>query len=161
MRFDLIYKIWAFQVVRDIGPWGERTGLSFWAGAKGPGVSLSLRTFFLGLVSGFARLFFLTLSVAPPALGYGEHEQGLYHFLNQVRLPRGLSGLVWLGLCRRQPSYDNDEFSTFALTSSSSFSFFREHPLTISIVPRPPPPPPPPPLVLKLFTFLLVQASFV
>ena len=52
-----------------------------------------------------------------------------------MRLPRGRSGLVWLGLCRRQPSYDNDDFSTFALTSSSSFSFFREHPLTVSIVP--------------------------
>ena len=84
------------------------------------------------------RAYFLNPISCPPALGYGERGQGLYRFFNQVRLPRGHLGLVWLGLCRRQPSYDNDDFSNFALTSSSSFSFFREHPLTVSIVPPPP-----------------------
>ena len=57
------------------------------------------------------------------------------------------SGLVWLGLCRRQPSYANDDFSIFALTLSSSFSFFEENLLTVSIVP------PPPPLDIKAFYF--------
>ena len=89
------------------------------------------------------RTYFLNPISCPQALGYSKHGQGLYRFLNRVRLPRGRSGMVWLGLCRRQPSYDNDDFSTFALTSSSSFSFFREHPLTITIVHPPPPPPPP------------------
>ena len=88
------------------------------------------------------RAYFLNPISCPQALSYGERGQGLYRFLNRVRLPRGRLGLVWLELCRRQPSYDNDDFSTFALTSSSSFSFFREHPLTVSIVPPPPPPPP-------------------
>ena len=41
MRFCLIYRTWAFQAVRAIGPWGERTGLSFWIGAGGPGVSMN------------------------------------------------------------------------------------------------------------------------
>ena len=118
---------------------------------QGPGRFNEL-TFFLGLVSGPGRLFFKPYQL-PPALGYDERGQGLYRFLNRVRLPRGRSGLVWLRLCRHQPSYDNDDSSTFVLTSSSSFSFFREHPLTISI--------PPPPLVLNLFTFLRVRASFV
>ena len=103
------------------------------------------------------RAYFLNPISCPPALGYGKHGQGLYRFLNQVRLPRGLTGLAWLGFCRRQPSYDNDEFSTFALTSSGSFSFFREHPLTISIVPPPPPPPPP---GIKAFYFS-TSSSFI
>ena len=42
VRFSLIYKTWAFQIVHAIGPWGEQTGLPFWAGARGPGVSLGL-----------------------------------------------------------------------------------------------------------------------
>ena len=48
---------------------------------------------------------------------------------------------TWLfrvGLVRAlspQPSYDNDDFLTFVLTSSSSFSFFIEHPLTVRVVP--------------------------
>ena len=64
MRFGLIYRIWAFQAVRAIGPWGERTGLSFWAGARGPGVSMSL-PFSLGLVNGPARLFFKPYQLPP------------------------------------------------------------------------------------------------
>ena len=80
------------------------------------------------------RAYFLNPIRLSPALGYGEHGQGLYRFLNRVRLPRGRSGLVWLGLCRRQMSCGNDDFSTFALISSSSFSFFQEHPLAVSIV---------------------------
>ena len=83
------------------------------------------------------RSYFLNPISCPPALGYGERGQGLYRFLNRVQLPRGRSRLVWLGLCRRQLSHDNDDFSTFGLASSSSFSFFREHPLTVSIVPPP------------------------
>ena len=70
------------------------------------------------------RAYFLNPISCPPALGYGEHGQGLYRFLNRERLPRGRLGLVWLGLCRRHMSYDNDDFSTFALISSSSFGFF-------------------------------------
>ena len=122
MRFGLIYRTWPFQVVRAIGPWGERTGLPFWIGAGGPGVSMSFPfswTWRVGL-----RAYFLNSISCPPALGYGERGQGLCRFLNRVRLLRGGSGLVWLRLCRRQPSYGNDGFSTFALTSSSSFSFF-------------------------------------
>ena len=91
------------------------------------------------------RAYFLNPISYPPALGYGERGQGLYRFLNRVRLPRGRLGLVWLGLCRRQPSYGNDDFLTFAPTSSSSFSFFQEHPLTVSIVP--------PSLGIKAFYF--------
>ena len=83
------------------------------------------------------RAYFLNPINCPPALGYGERGQGLYRFLNygergqglyrflnRVRLPRGRSGLVWLGLCRRQMSCGNDDFSTFALISFSSLSFF-------------------------------------
>ena len=70
------------------------------------------------------RAYFLNPFSCPLALGYGEHGQGLYRFLNRVRLPRGCSGLVWLGLCHRQMSCGNDDFSTSALISSSSFSFF-------------------------------------
>ena len=85
------------------------------------------------------RAYFLNpISCPPSPYSYGENGQGLYCFLNQVRLPRDRSGLVWLGLCRRQLSYDNNDFSTFALISSSSFSLFQEHPLTVSIVPSPP-----------------------
>ena len=68
--------------------------------------------------------YFLNPINCPPTLGYGERGQGLYRFLNRVQLPRGCSGLVWLGLCLRQMSCGNDDFSTFALISSSSFSFF-------------------------------------
>ena len=70
------------------------------------------------------RAYFLNPISCPTTLGYGERGQGLYRFLNRVRLPRGHSGLVWLGLCRRQMSCDNDDFSTYALISSSSFGFF-------------------------------------
>ena len=80
------------------------------------------------------RAYFLNPISYPPALGYGERGQGLYRFLNRVRLPCVRSGLVWLGLCRRQMSCGTNDFSTFALISSSSFSFFQEHPLTVFIV---------------------------
>ena len=80
------------------------------------------------------RAYFLNPIGYPPALGYGERGQGLYRFLSRVRLPRGRSRMVWLGLCRHQMSCGNNDFSTFAFISSSSFSFLREHPLTVSIV---------------------------
>ena len=70
------------------------------------------------------RAYFLNPINCPLALGYGERGQGLYRFLNRVQLPRCRSGLVWLGLCRRQMSCDNDDFSTFTLISASSFGFF-------------------------------------
>ena len=70
------------------------------------------------------RAYFLNPISCPSALGYDEHGQGLYHFLNRVRLPHGRSELVQLWLCRRQMSCGNDDFSSFALISSSSFSFF-------------------------------------
>ena len=78
--------------------------------------------------------YFLNPISCPPALGYGERWQGLYRFSNRVRLPRVRSGLFWLGLCCRQTSYGTNDFLTFALISSSFFSFFREHPLTVCIV---------------------------
>ena len=80
------------------------------------------------------RAYFLNLISCPPTLGYGEHGQGLYRFSNRVRLPHIRSGLIWLGLYRRQMSYHTNDFLTFVLISSSSFSFFREHPLTVCIV---------------------------
>ena len=42
VRFSLIYRTWAFQIVHVISPWGEQTGLPFWSGARGLGVSLGL-----------------------------------------------------------------------------------------------------------------------
>ena len=42
LRFSLIYMTWALQIVHVVGPWGEQTGLSFWAGARDSGVSLGL-----------------------------------------------------------------------------------------------------------------------
>ena len=80
------------------------------------------------------RAYFLNPISFPLALGYGERGQGLYCFSNRVRLPRVRSGLVWLGLCHHQMSCGTNDFSTFALISSSFFSFFREHPLTVCIV---------------------------
>ena len=78
--------------------------------------------------------YFLNPISCPPTLGYGERGQGLYRFSNRVRLPRVRSGLVWLGLCRHQTSCGTNDFSTFALISSSSLGFFREHPLIVCIV---------------------------
>ena len=122
MIFGLIYRTWAFQAVRAIGPWGKRTGLWFWICAGGPGVSMSFPFSWAWRVG--LSAYFLNPITCPLALGHGERGQRLYCFLNRVRLPHGRSGLVWLRLCRCQPSYGNDGFSTFALTSSSSFSFF-------------------------------------
>ena len=42
VRFSLICRMWAFLITRVIGRWDEWTGLSFWAGARGLGVSLGL-----------------------------------------------------------------------------------------------------------------------
>ena len=122
MRFSLIYRTWAFQIVHAVGPWGEQTGLPFRADVKGSGVSLGLPFPWALRVS--LRTYFLNPISFPPALVYGERAQGLYRFLNRVRLPRVCSGLGWLGLCRRHMSCDNDDFSVFAPTSSSSFSCF-------------------------------------
>ena len=122
MRFSLIYRTWAFQIVHVVGPWGEQTRLPFWAGARVSGVSLGLPFPWARRVG--MRTYFLNPISCLPALGYGERVQGLYHFLNQVRLPHVCLGLVWLGLCRRHMSCDNDDFLVFAPTSSSSFSFF-------------------------------------
>ena len=68
--------------------------------------------------------YFLNPISCPPALGYGERGQGLYRFLNRVRLPCSRSRLVWLGLCCHRMFCGNDDFSSLALISSSSFSFF-------------------------------------
>ena len=122
MRFGLIYRTWAFQIVHVVGPWGEQTGLPFWAGARGSGVSLGLPFPWAWRVG--LRAYFLNPISCPPALVYNEHVQGLYRFLNRVRIARVCPGLGWLGLCRRHMSCDNDDFSVFASTSSSSFSFF-------------------------------------
>ena len=122
MRFGLIYRIWAFQIVHAVGPWGEQIGLPFWVGAKGSSVSLGLHFPWAWRVG--LRAYFSNPISCPPALVYDERVQGLYHFLNRVQLPRVCSRLGWLGLCRRHMSYDNDDFSVFMPTPSSSFSFF-------------------------------------
>ena len=41
-RFSLFCRMWAFPITLVFGLWGERTGLSFWAGAKSLGVLLGL-----------------------------------------------------------------------------------------------------------------------
>ena len=96
VKFSLIYKTWAFQIVHVVGSWGEQTGLPFWAGAKGSSVLLGLPFPWAWRVG--LRAYFLNPISCPPALGYRERVQGLYRFLNRVRLPRVCSGLVWLGL---------------------------------------------------------------
>ena len=108
--------------VPAIDSWGDQIGLPSWAGTRAPGVSPGL-PFPCALVGGPSRLFPNPIS-CPPAFAYGEHAQGLYCFLNRVRLPRVCSGLAWLGLSRRHMSCDNDDLSVFAPISSSSFSFF-------------------------------------
>ena len=70
VRFNFIYKTWAFQIVHAIGSWGERTGLPFWAGARAPGVSPGL-PFPWALASAPSHLFSNPIS-CPPALVYGE-----------------------------------------------------------------------------------------
>ena len=55
-RFSLICRMWAFPTTHVIGLWGERTRLSFWAGAWGLGVSLGLPLPW-ALTSGPSRLF--------------------------------------------------------------------------------------------------------
>ena len=82
VRFSLIHMTWAFQIVHAIGPWVERTGLPFWAGARGPGVSLGLPFPWAWRVG--LHAYFLNPISCPPALGYGERVQGLYRFLNRV-----------------------------------------------------------------------------
>ena len=57
--------------------------------------------------------YFLNSISCPPALGYGERGQGLYRLSNRVRLPRVRSGLVWLGLYRRQSSCGTNDFFDF------------------------------------------------
>ena len=129
VRFNLIYRTWVFQIVHVVSPLGGQTGLPFWAGARGSGISLGLPFPWAWRVG--LRAYFLNPISSPPALGYGERVQGLYRFLNRVRLSRVCLGLVWLGLCRRHMSCDNDDFSVFAPTSSSSFNFFWKHPLIV------------------------------
>ena len=41
-RFSLICRMWVFPIIHVIGLLGERTGLSFWADAKGLVVSMGL-----------------------------------------------------------------------------------------------------------------------
>ena len=109
-------------MVQAVGPWDEQIGLSFWAGAKGSGILLGLPFPWAWRVG--LRAYFSNPISCPPALVYGDRAQGLNRFLNWVRLPRVCLGLGWLGLCRRHMSYDNDDFSVFTPTPSSSFSFF-------------------------------------
>ena len=63
-RFSLICRMWAFPITHVIDFWGERTGLSFWAGAKGLGVSLGL----FGPGEWACAPIFQTPSVAPQPL---------------------------------------------------------------------------------------------
>ena len=69
MRFSLIYRTWAFQIVHAIGPLGKRTGLPFWADARGPGISLGLPFPWAWRVG--LRVYFLNPISCPPTLGYG------------------------------------------------------------------------------------------
>ena len=108
--------------VPAIGSWGEQIRLPSWAGTSAPGVSPGL-PFPWALVGGPSPLFLNPIS-CPPAFAYRECAQGLYRFLNRVRLPRVCLGLTWLGLSRRHMSCDNDDLSVFAPISSSSFNFF-------------------------------------
>ena len=41
-RFSLICRMWAFPIIHVVGLWDERIGLSFWADARGLGVSIDL-----------------------------------------------------------------------------------------------------------------------
>ena len=79
---------------------------------------------FLGLSEWACVPILKPYQLPPSALGYGERVQGLYCFLNRVRLPHVCSRLAWLGLCHRHMSGDNDDFSVFTPTSSTSFNFF-------------------------------------
>ena len=74
---------WAPVLGLRQGP-GHFTGLAY----KSPFTPAS-RTWGVGL-----RAYFLNPISCPPALGYSERGQGLYHFLDRVRFPRGCSGLV-------------------------------------------------------------------
>ena len=48
--FSLICRMWAFSITHVISLCGERTGLSFWAGARDLGVSLGLPLLWAGRV---------------------------------------------------------------------------------------------------------------
>ena len=73
MRFGLICKTWAFQIIHAIGSWGERIGLPSWAGARAPGAYRAC--LFLGLWRVGLRAYFQTLSVAPqPLCMEGVHK---------------------------------------------------------------------------------------
>ena len=74
-RFSLICKMWAFPIIHVIGLWGERTGLSFWAGARGLGVLLGLSLLWAWRVN--LRAYFSNPIIWPPALVYSVREQGL------------------------------------------------------------------------------------
>ena len=74
-RFSLICRMWAFPIIHVIGLWGKRTGLSFWAGARGLGVSLGLlllwawrvglRAYFSNPISlNFFLIFFFRFPIA-------------------------------------------------------------------------------------------------
>ena len=41
-RFSLICRMWVFPIIHVIGLWSERTGFSFWTGARVLGVLLDL-----------------------------------------------------------------------------------------------------------------------
>ena len=129
-------------------PLERMTWASILGRCRGPGRLIG-PTFSLGLASGPACLFLNPISF-PPALVYGERVQGLYRFLNRMRLPRVCSRLVWLRLYRRHMPCVNDDFSVFASISSSSFSFFMrissDHSSCV-------------PLILKPFCFSGVQVS--
>ena len=56
MRFGLICRTWAFQIIHAIGSWGERIELPFWACVRAPGVYRAC-LFSWALASGSSRLF--------------------------------------------------------------------------------------------------------
>ena len=65
-RFSLIYRMWAFPIIHVIGLRGEQIRLSFWADARGFGVSLGLPLIWAWQVG--LKAHFQTLSVAPQPL---------------------------------------------------------------------------------------------
>ena len=75
MRFSLICRMWTFLIAHVISLWGERTGLSFWAGARDLDVALGLPLLWAWRVG--LRAYFSNPISCPPALVYGIRGQGL------------------------------------------------------------------------------------
>ena len=65
VRFSLIYRTWIFQIVHVVSPLSGQTGLPFWAGARGSGISLGLPFPWAWRVG--LRAYFLNPISSPPS----------------------------------------------------------------------------------------------